>query len=231
MMTKYFIGIDVSTTASKALAIDEQGNVVVSKSYPHDLSTPRPLWSEQDPENWWEATSHALRDVTAAIPADQIAAIGLTGQMHGLTSMDADGRILRPAILWNDQRSGAQCEAVTERVGAQRLYEIVGTRMLSGFTGPKIAWLKDNEPEVYKQIAHVLLPKDYIRYRLSAVSVARTLPMWRMVLVLPRWMWANAPGQTKCWRRLKFRVNGCRNCVNRLRSVLTSTKQGRRRQD
>src|SRR5436853_6438856 len=109
----YFIGIDVSTTASKALVVDEQGNVVASQSNPHVLSTPRPLWSEQDPENWWQATSKSLRDVMKQVPAEQVAAIGLTGQMHGLTSLDANGKPLRPAILWNDQRSGAQCAAVT----------------------------------------------------------------------------------------------------------------------
>src|SRR5947207_2618614 len=121
-MPRYFIGIDVSTTASKALAIDEQGMVVASQSYPHDLSTPRPLWSEQNPDNWWDATSHALHDVLQKTPADQIAAVGLTGQMHGLTSLDANGKPLRPAILWNDQRSGPQCAAVTEKVGANHLY-------------------------------------------------------------------------------------------------------------
>lgn len=170
-MAKYFIGIDVSTTASKALVIDAQGAVVTSQSHPHDLSTPRPLWSEQDPENWWLATSRALRDVLQKIPAEEVAGIGLTGQMHGLTSLDAQGRPLRPAILWNDQRSGPQCEEVTEKVGASRLFQIVGTRMLPGFTAPKIRWLQQNEPEVYKHIAHVLLPKDYIRYRLSGAFV------------------------------------------------------------
>jgi xylulokinase len=170
-MGKYFIGIDVSTTASKALVIDASGVVVTSQSQPHELSTPRPLWSEQDPDNWWAATSRALRDVLQTISADEIAAIGLTGQMHGLTSLDAQGRPLRPAILWNDQRSGAQCEAITEKVGAQRLHQLVGTRMLPGFTAPKIRWLKENEPDIYSQIAHVLLPKDYIRFRLSGAYV------------------------------------------------------------
>jgi xylulokinase len=168
----YFIGIDVSTTASKALVVDEQGNVVASQSYPHDLSTPKPLWSEQDPENWWQATSKSLRDVMKQVPAEQVAAIGLTGQMHGLTSLDANGKPLRPAILWNDQRSGAQCAAITEKVGAKRLYQLIGSILLPGFTAPKIMWVRENEPEVYKQIRHVLLPKDYVRFRLSGAYVA-----------------------------------------------------------
>lgn len=170
-MTRYFIGIDVSTTASKALVIDEQGTVVVTQSYPHDLSTPRPLWSEQDPEQWWQATANALRDVLKHVPAQAVAAIGLTGQMHGLTALNQAGQPLRPAILWNDQRSGPQCQAVTEKVGARRLYQLTGSMMLPGFTAPKIRWLREHEPDTYQHIAHVLLPKDYIRFRLSGVYV------------------------------------------------------------
>ena len=167
MANRYFIGIDVSTTASKALVIDEQGNVVASQSHAHELSTPRPLWSEQDPDDWWQATSHALRDVMQKVSRDDIAAIGLTGQMHGLTSLDENGKPLRPAILWNDQRSGPQCEAITQKVGAEKLWQHIGSILLAGFTAPKIMWVRENEPEVYKQIRHVLLPKDYVRFRLS----------------------------------------------------------------
>lgn len=170
-MSRFYIGIDVSTTASKALVIDEQGTVVASSSHPHALSTPRPLWSEQDPDDWWRATSQALRDVLQVVPADQIAAVGLTGQMHGLTTMDAEGRPLRPAILWNDQRSGPQCEAITQQVGTKRLYQIIGSILPPGFTAPKLVWLRENEPEIYRQIKHVLLPKDYVRYKLSGALV------------------------------------------------------------
>ncbi len=168
-MPTYFMGIDVSTTASKALIIDAQGNVIASQSYPHRLSTPRPLWSEQEPADWWDASSRAIREVLKSVSADDIAAIGLTGQMHGLTSLDADGNSLRPAILWNDGRSSAQCAEITERVGLERLCQLVGTRMLPGFTAPKLLWVHENEPEIYARIAHVLLPKDYLRYQLSGV--------------------------------------------------------------
>jgi xylulokinase len=170
-MARYFIGIDVSTTASKALVIDESGSVIASKSYPHELSTPRPLWSEQDPAEWWNASSAALRDVLKSVSPDDIAAVGLTGQMHGLTSLDKDGRPLRPAILWNDGRSAPQCEAITQKVGAKKLYQIIGSRLQPGFTAPKIMWVRENEPDVYKQIAHILLPKDYVRYKLSGALV------------------------------------------------------------
>lgn len=171
-MPACFIGLDVSTTASKALVIDSSGAVITSASHPHELNTPRPLWSEQDPENWWSASSRALRDVMSRIAADDVRAIGLTGQMHGLTPLDQHGHPVRPAILWNDGRSGAQCAAITEQVGARRLYSLIGSILLAGFTAPKIMWMRENEPEHYARIAHVLLPKDYIRYRLSGAYVA-----------------------------------------------------------
>jgi xylulokinase len=171
-MAKYFIGVDTSTTASKALVIDEQGNVVASKGNPHELSTPRPLWSEQEPENWWQAASKSIREVLEIIPAEAVAAVGLTGQMHGLTPLDKDGQPVRPAILWNDQRSTAQCATITERIGPKRLYQLIGSILLAGFTAPKILWVHDNEPDAYARIAHVLLPKDYIRFRLSGAYVA-----------------------------------------------------------
>ncbi len=164
---QYFIGIDVSTTASKALVIDHQGNVVASHSAPHNLSTPRPLWSEQDPEEWWQATAASIRAVLQKVPADQVAAIGLTGQMHGLTLLDDQNKPLRPAILWNDQRSAQQCAEMTEMVGADRLHDLIGTVLLPGFTAPKIKWVRDNEPDVYARIKHILLPKDYVRFRLT----------------------------------------------------------------
>src|SRR5258708_5460818 len=170
-MPRYFIGVDVSTTASKALAIDEQAVVVASQSYPHPISTPYPLWSEQNPLDWWEASSHALRDITQKIPASQIAAVGLTGQMHGLTTLDTAGNPVRPAILWNDQRSGAECEAITTKGGAKKLYQLIGSLMLPGFTAPKLAWIRTHEPDAYARIAHILLPKDYVRFRLSGAYI------------------------------------------------------------
>jgi xylulokinase len=171
-MSRYFIGIDVSTTASKAIVVDPSGNVLASQSHPHSLSTPKPLWSEQDPQEWWDASAASLREVLKQVSPDDIAAIGLTGQMHGLTPLGRDGQPLRPALLWNDQRSGAQCAEITERIGAQRLYQLIGSILLPGFTAPKLLWLKQNEPDIYNQIAHILLPKDYVRYRLSGAFVA-----------------------------------------------------------
>jgi len=168
--TPCFIGLDVSTTASKAILIDMDGRVIATHSRPHDLSTPQPLWSEQDPASWVTASFTALRALVADLPiGGTVAAIGLTGQMHGLTALDSAGNPVRPAILWNDQRSAAQCDLLTAQFGAEALYKLIGSRLLPGFTLPKLIWVRENEPEVYARIASILLPKDYVRYRLSGV--------------------------------------------------------------
>ena len=169
MTTNYFLGIDTSTTSSKSLLIDEQGNVVAVASSPHTLQTPRPLWSEQDPREWWDAVSASIRAVLeqAGVGGDRIAAVGLTGQMHGLVLLDEAGQVLRPAILWNDQRTQSQCDEIHARIGRERFIQITGNVALTGFTAPKILWVKQNEPDVYARAAHVLLPKDYIRLRLT----------------------------------------------------------------
>ena len=136
----------------------------------YPLSAPRPLWSEQSPEDWWQGAAASIRQALAAagITGDQVACVGLSGQMHGLVLLDAAGEVLRPAILWNDQRTAEQCAWITERVGGlSRLLELTGNPALPGFTAPKLVWVRENEPEVYAQIAHILLPKDYVRYRLT----------------------------------------------------------------
>ena len=170
-MSEHFIGLDVSTTASKAVAIDAAGAVVATASHDHRLDTPRPLWSEQDPAEWWRASCASLRQVARELPQGSIAALGLTGQMHGLTALDARDEPLRPAILWNDQRSATECEAITQALGAERLYSLIGSRIFPGFTAPKIAWLREHEAEVFGRIARVLLPKDYVRFLLSGERV------------------------------------------------------------
>jgi xylulokinase len=168
---KHFMGIDVSTTGSKALIIDSAGSVIGEQSSPHVLSTPRQLWSEQDPEDWWQATIKSIRAVLAqtGIQPGDIAAVGLTGQMHGLVLLDANGKVLRPAILWNDQRTQAQCDEIHKIFGKEAFIAISGNVALTGFTAPKILWVAENEPDVYQKARHILLPKDYIRYRLTGV--------------------------------------------------------------
>ena len=133
------------------------------------VSTPRPLWSEQDPQSGGKARSdvrHALAEAGRR-PATMSAPVGMTGQMHGLTMLDSDNRVLRPAILWNDQRTGQECDEITERLGFDRLLALTGNKMLTGFTAPKILWVRKHEPEVYARTAHILLPKDYVRFRLT----------------------------------------------------------------
>jgi xylulokinase len=166
---KYLLGIDVSTTGAKALLINEAGGVVHSATSPLTLFTPHPLWSEQDPREWWSATAQSIRQVLAqtGVPGSAILAIGLTGQMHGLVLLDEHGDVLRPAILWNDQRTGAQCDEIRARVGVERLVQITGNDALTGFTAPKILWVQQNEPEIYAVTWHILLPKDYVRFRLT----------------------------------------------------------------
>jgi xylulokinase len=155
------IGLDIGTTGAKGIALDRDGRVLASAAESYPLSTPRPGWSEQDPELWWTAAQRVL----AELPAD--APVGLSGQMHGLVVLDEHGNVLRPAILWNDQRTAAECAEIERRVGLERLIELTGNRALTGFTAPKLLWLRTHEPDVYARIRHILLPKDYVRFRLS----------------------------------------------------------------
>jgi xylulokinase len=157
------VGLDVGTTGVKAVAISPEGEVLARSEEEYALSIPQPGWAEQDPEDWWRASERAL----AAIGAEQADAVGLTGQMHGLVLLDARDRVLRPAILWNDQRTAAECAEIEERVGLPRLIELTGNRALTGFTAPKLLWVRRHEPEIWAQVTHLLLPKDYVRLRLS----------------------------------------------------------------
>ena len=166
----FLMGIDISTTGAKALIIDANGTVIAVANTPQPISQPQPLWSEQDPADWWDGIVASIRAALAesGLSGGDISAIGLTGQMHGLVLLDAQGDVLRPSILWNDQRTQAQCDYMTAVIGAQRLLELTGNPALTGFTAPKILWVRDNEPDVYAGVAQVLLPKDYIRYKLTA---------------------------------------------------------------
>ncbi len=165
----YFIGIDTSTTATKALLMDENGGVLGVASKEYSFETPQPLWSEQDPALWWQATVESVRQVLAktGVEVASIKGIGLTGQMHGLVLLDEKGDVLRPAILWNDGRTGPQCDTIRLRLGREKLIQITGNDALTGFTAPKILWVQEHEPEIWKRARHILLPKDYLRFRLT----------------------------------------------------------------
>ena len=167
--SKVLLGIDISTTGAKAILVDEHGQVLGSATSPLALSTPRPLWSEQNPHDWWDGIVKSLYQVLSetGVVGSEIAAIGLTGQMHGLVLLDEAGQVLRPAILWNDQRTGLQCDSIRARLGRERLIQITGNDALTGFTAPKILWVQENEPDIYARARHILLPKDYVRYRLT----------------------------------------------------------------
>jgi len=169
----YLLGIDVSTTGNKALLVStdpaQAGQVVGVAVTENPISTPRPLWSEQDPHDWWDGVQDAIRQVLAktGVSGKQVAGIGLTGQMHGLVLLDERGDVLRPAILWNDQRTGPQCTWITEKVGMDNLLAWTGSPALTGFTAPKVLWVRENEPQIYARAAHILLPKDYVRLKLT----------------------------------------------------------------
>ncbi|MCW3006774.1 MAG: xylulokinase [Solirubrobacterales bacterium] len=181
------LGLDVGTTAVKAIALSPDGDVLARAQRPYPLSMPRPGWAEQDPEDWWRASQEALAEVT---DGDEVAGIGLSGQMHGLVALDGADRVIRPAILWNDQRTQAECDEIERRVGRARLIALTGNRALTGFTAPKLLWLARHEPDAYARIAHVLLPKDYVRLRLTgehATDVADASGMLLLDVAAREW--------------------------------------------
>ena len=164
MGSPVLVGLDVGTTGVKALALSPDGDVLATATRGYALSTPRPGWAEQDPDDWLRAAESALDEVAAG---REIAGIGLSGQMHGLVVLDDAGSVIRPAILWNDQRTAAECAEIEARIGLDRLIALTGNRALPGFTAPKLLWLRRHEPDAYARIARVMLPKDYVRLGLT----------------------------------------------------------------
>ncbi|HEX6709077.1 MAG TPA: xylulokinase [Rubrobacter sp.] len=158
------VGLDVGTGGARAVAVDGSGNVVAEVSSEYPLHSPRPGWTEQDPADWWEGAKVALGKVAAR---EEVAGIGLTGQMHGSVFLDSSDDVIRPALLWNDQRTYRQCDEITRAVGEERLISIAGNPALTGFQAPKIVWLRDEEPQNFGRVARVLLPKDYVRLQLT----------------------------------------------------------------
>jgi len=164
------LGIDIGTSGTKTLLIDARGRILASVTVEYPAYAPRPAWSEQVPEDWWQATTRSIRLAlhAAGVKGDQVAGIGLSGQMHGSVFLDKRGKVLRRAILWNDQRTGAECQEITRAAGGRRaLLAMVSNPALTGFTAPKILWVRNHEPRIYEKAAKVLLPKDYVRYRLT----------------------------------------------------------------
>lgn len=166
----YFLGCDIGTSGTKTIVINEQGEILAEASQSYPLQTPKPLWTEQDPEDWWKATVATIKAVVkkAKLKAADVKAIGLSGQMHGSVFLDKNNKVIRPALLWNDQRTAAECEEIERRAGGRKaLIKMVANPALTGFTAPKILWLRNNEPKNFEKLAKVLLPKDDVRRRLT----------------------------------------------------------------
>ncbi|MBR1909864.1 MAG: xylulokinase, partial [Lachnospiraceae bacterium] len=164
-----YIGVDLGTSAVKLLLMNENGGIekIVSKEYP--LEFPYPGWSQQNPEDWWKQTVEGLKELTASAEKDKIAGISFGGQMHGLVVLDKDDNVIRPAILWNDGRTTKETEYLNNVIGKDKLSQYTANIAFAGFTAPKILWMKENEPDLFAKIAKIMLPKDYIAYKLSGV--------------------------------------------------------------
>ncbi len=165
----YYIGIDLGTSSEKLLLMDSEGKIVniVSEDYP--ISFPKPGWSEQKPEDWWEATKKGIKNLTKDIDSKQVAGISFGGQMHGLVVLDENDNVIRPAILWNDGRTQKETDYLNNEIGKDKLSSYCANIAFAGFTAPKILWMKNNEPELFAKIKKIMLPKDYIAYKLTGV--------------------------------------------------------------
>ncbi|OYT70315.1 MAG: xylulokinase [Armatimonadetes bacterium CP1_7O] len=189
----YLLGIDIGTSGVKALLIDRSGKVVASASESYPLFTPQPLWAEQEPDDWWHATCKVARRVLgdSGIAASEIQGVGLSGQMHGSVFLDENGESIRPALLWCDQRTAAECAWITERIGERKVLETTLNPVLTGFQAGKIIWLRRHEPKHYARVKQVLLPKDFIRYRLTGESATEVSDASGTALFdVPRRDWA-----------------------------------------
>jgi xylulokinase len=224
------LGLDIGTGGARAVAVDESGEVVAEASSEYPLHSPRPGWTEQDPEDWWEGAREALGKVAVEVgeAGYEVVGLGLTGQMHGSVFLDASGEVIRPALLWNDQRTEAQCREITATVGEERLIHISGNPALTGFQAPKILWLRDEEPENYLRVARVLLPKDYVRLRLTgeyatdASDAAGTLLLdvkvrdWSAEITPPERCCStlrSETGRRRSWPRSRSPRTGCPPCL------------------
>ena len=166
-MGKYLLGLDLGTSGTKTVLFRADGTAVASATKEYPLYQPQNGWAEQAPEDWWDAAVQTIRRVIGGVDPRDVVGLGLSGQMHGLVMLDEHGDVLRPSIIWCDQRTGAECEEITRRVGAERLMAITANPALTGFTASKILWVRNHEPEIYARCRHILLPKDYVRYKLT----------------------------------------------------------------
>lgn len=185
----YLIGIDIGTSGTRSVLFDTQGNVVAAATAEYPLYQPQNGWAEQTPEDWWQAVCTTLREISAKADGP-VAGIGLSGQMHSMVLLDREDRVIRPAILWCDQRTGEQCRKIEHLIGRERLVSITGNPALPGFTASKLVWVQDNEPDNYARCAHILLAKDYIRFKLTGQYATEVSDASGMQLL-------DVPG--RCW--------------------------------
>ncbi len=190
----YLIGVDLGTSGTKTVIFDEAGTPLASKTVEYPLYQPQNGWAEQDPLDWWNASVEGMKAVIAQSGAkkEDIKGIGISGQMHGLVMLDKDGKVLRKSIIWCDQRTARECEEITSKVGAKKLIDITANPALTGFTASKILWVRNNEPEIYAKCAHILLPKDYVRYMLTGEFATEVSDASGMQLLdVPRRQWSD----------------------------------------
>ncbi|MEA4955446.1 MAG: FGGY family carbohydrate kinase, partial [Pseudoflavonifractor sp.] len=188
----YYIGIDVGTSGTKTVLFDGDGRSICSKTVGYEMFQPHNGWAEQDPEDWWQAVRSGLQYVVnhSGVSAHDIRGIGISGQMHGLVMLDRDGDVLRHAIIWCDQRTEQECAQMEAVIGRKRIIEITANPPMTGFTAAKILWVQNNEPQVYEKCKHILLPKDYIRYKLTgeyATEVSDAAGMQLMDIACRTW--------------------------------------------
>lgn len=191
---EYLIGIDLGTSGTKTVLFDRLGQVIAAKTVEYPMYQEKNGWAEQDPADWWNASVSTLKSViseSGVDPAD-IKGLGISGQMHGLVMLDEEGKILRRSIIWCDQRTGEECRELTEKVGKERLIEITANPAMTGFTASKILWVRNHEPEIFRRCAHILLPKDYVRYMLTGVFATEVSDASGMQLL-------DVPN--RCWSR------------------------------
>jgi xylulokinase len=191
------LGIDLGTSGCKAVLVADDGQILASHVASYPLSTPRPLWSEQAPADWWQGLVEAVRGVLASRPGEQIQGVGIGGQMHGAVLMDAQDQVLRPAILWNDGRCQAECDILHKKV--RNLVSQTGNRALVGFTAPKLLWVQRHEPKVWKRVRSVLLPKDWLRWKLTGEKVAEMSDGSGMLLM---------DVKKRCWSQAMLKACG-----------------------
>ncbi len=189
----YLLGIDLGTSGTKTVLFSEDGRPVSAHTVEYPMYQPKNGWAEQDPEDWWRAAAEGIRKVLEKgnVNPRDVAGVGLSGQMHGLTMLDKDGKVLRNAIIWCDQRTGEQCDEMARRLGRKRVIEITANPPMTGFTAAKIMWVKQNQPDVYAKCAHILLPKDFIRYKLTGEFATEVSDAAGMQLMdVPKRIWS-----------------------------------------